>query len=30
MPVEYIWAFFKLQDLIHVFLAKNVFVIIKN
>ena len=30
MPAEYIWAFFKLHDLIHVFLAKNVFVIIEN
>ena len=29
MPAEYIWAFFKLHDLIHV-LAKNVFVIIQN
>ena len=30
MPVEYTWAFFKLQDSIHAFLAKNVFVIVKN
>ena len=30
MPAEYIWAFFKLHDLIHVFLAKYVFVIIEN
>ena len=30
IPAEYIWAFFKLQDSIHVFLTKNVFVIIEN
>ena len=30
MPAICIWAFFKLPDLIHVFLAKNVFVIIEN
>ena len=29
MSAEYIWAFFKLHDLIHVF-SKNVFVIIEN
>ena len=30
MPAEYIWAFFKLHVLIHVFSKKNVFVIIEN
>ena len=30
MPAEYIWAVFKLHDLIHVFFSKNVFVIIEN
>ena len=29
MQAEYIWAFYKLHDLIHV-LAKHVFVIIEN